>query len=315
MRIRIWALIIVALLVLAGCASARSGRQAVYTPAPRKTLRPTFTATAEKARPPATPAPAAAATAAPAPAATPVVAAPTATPVPPSPTAPPPSPTPEKASFIVSSPGATNVRSGPGTNYPRIGEVQQGQKFEITGKNQTGTWWQFDYNGRPGWISGELVSPNAAAANAPVVTNIPPPPPQPPAPTAAPRPTSPPPPPPGLFAQAGAEVRDADNTNFNLVTFWGRLGQTGGNAIGGGYRLRVSAPSGNAEAPFGDVWQSAYPGMGGAEFRYNAKIELPRTSGPFRAVVIDGSGKEVGDVIAGAVNERSHDVILTWWPR
>lgn len=309
MRLRIWILLFM-ILALAGCASAAGGRRSVSTPAPRKTLRPTFTATPEKARPTATPAPVGAA-----PAATAVVAAPTATLVPPSPTAAPPSPTPEKASFTVSSPGVTNVRSGPGTNYPRIGEVQQGQKFAITGKNPAGTWWQFDYNGRSGWISGELVSTNAAAANAPVVANIPPPPTLPPAPTAAPRPTSPPPPPPAIFAQAGAEVRDADNTNFNLVTFWGRLGQTGGNAIGGGYRLRVSAPSGNAEAPFGDIWQSAYPGMGGAEFRYNAKIELPRTAGSFRAVVVDGSGKEVSDVITGAVNERSHDVILTWWPR
>lgn len=310
MRLRI-CILMVAILALAACAGPRSGRQVVYTPAPLKTLRPTFTATPATTRRPATPAPVAAATAVPTSAA-PTAPAPAPTPVPPSPTAVPPSPTPEKASFTVSSPGTTNVRSGPGLNYPVIGEVQQGQKFEITGKNQTGTWWQFDYNGRAGWISGERVSPNAAAANVPVAA-IPAAPTQPPPPPATPRPPTQPPPPPAIFAQAGAEIRDAE-PNFNLVTFWGRLGQTGGNAIGGGYRLRVNAPSGNAEAPFGDVWQNAYPGMGG-EFRYNAKIELPRTAGSFRAVVIDGSGKEVGDVIAGVITERSHDVILTWWPR
>ncbi|MGC8782373.1 MAG: SH3 domain-containing protein, partial [Anaerolineae bacterium] len=133
MRLRIW-ILIVAALVLAACTGARGSRQVVYTPAPLKTLRPTFTATPEKTRPPATPAPVAAATAVPTSA--PAAATPAPTPVPPSPTAVPPTPTAEKASFTVSSPGTTNVRLGPGTSYPIIGEVQQGQKFEITGKNQ-----------------------------------------------------------------------------------------------------------------------------------------------------------------------------------
>jgi len=207
------------------------------------------------------------------------------------------------------------VRAGPGTNYPRIGEVRQGQTFEIIAKNQTGTWWQFDFNGQNGWISGELVSANAAARDVPVATNIPAPPTAPPAPTRPPQPTSPPPPPPALFVQAGIESRDAGNTNFDLVTFWGRLGKTGDYPISGGYRFRVSAPSGTAEVPFGDAWHNAYPGLGNAEFRYNAKIELPRTVGGYRAVVVDGSGKEVGEVISGALNERTHDVILSWWPR
>jgi hypothetical protein len=210
------------------------------------------------------------------------------------------------------------VRSGPGTAYGRIGEVQAGQKYEITGKNQTGTWWQFSLNGQTGWISGDMVSANAAAKDVQVAANIPAAPVQPtaaPAPTRAPQPTSPPAPPPSLFAQAGNESRNADDTNFNVVTFWGRLGPTGNPAIGGGYRLRVSAPSGSGEAAFVGEWLNAYPGMGGAEFRYNAKIEVPRTVGGFRAVVVDGGGKEVGDVISGSLIDRTHDVILSWWPR
>jgi hypothetical protein len=208
------------------------------------------------------------------------------------------------------------VRSGPGVNYSRIGEVKQGEKFDITGKNQTGAWWQFNYNGQAGWISGEMVSANAAAKNVQVAANIPAAPTAaPPRPTAVPPPTSPPPPPPAIFAQQGNENRDADDTNFSVVTFWGRLGQTGGNAIGGGYRFKVSAPSGGAETAFVGEWLNAYPGMGSAEFRYNAKIEVPRTAGGFRAVVVDGSGKEVSDVISGSLIDRTHDVILTWWPR
>ena len=86
--------------------------------------------------------------------------------------------------MAVSSPGATNVRSGPGTTFTKIGEVQQGQSFEITGKNQAGTWWQFSFNGRPAWISGEMVSANAAAQNVQVIAIAAP-------PTAVPQPAAP----------------------------------------------------------------------------------------------------------------------------
>ena len=66
--------------------------------------------------------------------------------------------------------------------------MQQGQSFEITGKNQAGTWWQFSFNGQPAWISGEMVSANAAAQNVQVVESIPTAPVQ---PTAAPPPGQP----------------------------------------------------------------------------------------------------------------------------
>ena len=44
----------------------------------------------------------------------------------------------------------------------------------------------------------------------------------------------------------------------------------------------------------GGVFAGGFAG-GGAEFRYNAKIELPRTAGGFTAVVVDGGGKVVSE--------------------
>ena len=326
MRFRFWMLIALALMLvaLAGCANAPGGGRggSTLTPGPIKTLRPTFTSTPAKPRPTATPGGAAQAPTGQAQAQAATVAPPPATPTPePSPTPVPPSPTPEKASMTVSSPGATNVRSGPGTTYPRIGEVQQGQSFEITGKNQVGTWWQFSFNGQPVWISGDMVSANAAAQSVQVAASIPTAPVQ---PTAAPRPvqpapapvqpTAPPPPPAAIFSQGGAEFRNADNTNFNVVTFWGRLGPTGSNAISGGYRMKISSPAGGGEVAFVNEWQNADPGLP-SQFRYNAKFEAPRTAGGYRAVVVDGSGKEVSDPITGTLLDRTHDVILSWFPR
>jgi len=329
MRFRFWMLIALALMLaaLAGCANAPGGGRggSPLTPGPIKTLRPTFTSTPAKLKPTVTPG--GAATQAPVPAgqAQPAtVAPPPASPtLEPSPTPVPPSPTPEKASMTVSSPGATNVRSGPGTTFARVGEVQQGQSFEITGKNQVGTWWQFSFNGQPAWISGDMVSANAMAQSVEVAASIPTAPVQPtaaprpvqPAPAPAPvQPTAPPPPPAAIFSQGGAEFRNADGTNFNTVTFWGRLGPTGSNAIGGGYKMKISSPSGSGDVVFGDVWQNADPGLP-SQFRYNAKFEAPRTAGGYRAVVVDGSGKEVSDPITGTLLDRTHDVILSWFPR
>ena len=47
-----------------------------------------------------------------------------------------------------------NLRSGPGTNYARVGGVQAGQSLQITGKNEAGDWFQLaDGN----WIAAFLV--------------------------------------------------------------------------------------------------------------------------------------------------------------
>ena len=145
MRYRIWAVIGVVLLAVAlsSCITPRAVRGPVTTPVPTKTLRPTFTHT------PAQPTMTSAPTAAPA-SATPE--APTDTPEPPTAVA---SPTSEVSRLTA--PAAVNVRSGPGTNYAQIGRLQVGQSFAITGKNPAGDWWQFDFNGRSGWVLGELV--------------------------------------------------------------------------------------------------------------------------------------------------------------
>ena len=51
-----------------------------------------------------------------------------------------------------------NVRQGPGTNYPIIGTASIGQQFLITGKNGAGDWWKIKYNGKDGWVFGQLVT-------------------------------------------------------------------------------------------------------------------------------------------------------------
>jgi len=114
--------------------------------------------------------------------ASPTQPAPTSTPAPTVPFTPAATATSEPPAVRVES--AANVRSGPSTAYPIIGGARVGQRLPVIG--QYGDWWQITLTGRTGWIWGALVSPNAAAQQAPQVKDLPPlPPTQTPAPAAA----------------------------------------------------------------------------------------------------------------------------------
>jgi len=213
----ILAILMCAALVAGGC--AQSGQKATPLP-PTKTPKPTFTPT-----PNVSPTPLVLATATQpqaAPAAT-VAAAPTATAAP---TAVPPTAAPTApATPKLTTSQNVNVRSGPGTNYNRLGELDAGQIFDITGKNPAGDWYQFNYNGQAGWVRNDFVTVSGDAGGVKVAENIPAPPPTarpapPPQPTAPPAPTAVPPPPAPSYPFSlvkGAERCDpnAGNTYFN----------------------------------------------------------------------------------------------------
>ena len=81
---------------------------------------------------------------------------PTPTPTPiftPTPT---PSPTPE---FVEARANTNaNARSGPSTQYGRVGQLANGQTYRVVGQNDAGTWFQLLLNGKEVWVSGELLS-------------------------------------------------------------------------------------------------------------------------------------------------------------
>jgi hypothetical protein len=86
-----------------------------------------------------------------------------------------------------------NVRGGPGTDFPVIASATAGDSFDISGKNQDGSWYQICCfaEDQPGWVSASLVTVEGDAAAIEVAANIPEPPPTPtPAPTPTPGPTS-----------------------------------------------------------------------------------------------------------------------------
>lgn len=308
MRVRTLVLLALtlALVTTAACTSSRISRGPAATPVPTKTLRPTFTPT--QVKPTLTPSPTAALP-------TPVVEVPAAVPTVAPPTPPPPTPEPTpvpapQASFTVTS-ATLNVRSGPGTNYGVIGQIRQGQTFPITGKNPAGSWWQFDYNGRPGWVSGQLVRvTNAELVQ--VATNIPAPPtarPQLPAPPRPPaQPTSPPPPaaPPTRFGITSTTV--IENTNDIVTVYCLVLNRAQTAVVSGTLRvLRDGTPVGERAFPALSSWFLQFP------VNDNCKVEItPAINGTYTAVLIEG-GQPISDPYTFTVTGIQNRTAIIGW--
>lgn len=66
-------------------------------------------------------------------------------------------PAPEFAQ--VSATQIVNLRGGPGTNFPVLGQINAGAAHKILAKNEQGNWWQIEMSdGKPGWVIGDLVT-------------------------------------------------------------------------------------------------------------------------------------------------------------
>jgi uncharacterized protein YraI len=79
---------------------------------------------------------------------------PTATPLPPAASA-----TPQSVQGTLTI--EVNVRSGPGTSYASLGQLQAGQKVQITVRDATGTWYKILYPAAPGgtgWVTTQYVT-------------------------------------------------------------------------------------------------------------------------------------------------------------
>ncbi len=307
-RMAFLAWLAIMLLFLAGCGAGASGSAATPDLLPTRTPRPTFTPTVPlptatllvpTLTPLPTPTPEVSATAALS--TTAAAALPTAT---------------TQAQAILTANDLVNVRSGPSTDFPKIGQLTQGQQGVITGKNQGGDWWQFTFNGQTGWVSAAMVSVNDAASTVQVAQNIPEPPapveqPQPvvqqaapaPQPTQAPAAPAPTAAPSYPFAAAGANAPWGPNPESNsLVSVRGRIGcnpnaQTCVAAI-----LKVTGPGGSGQATCLSGLQPWYANNNPMPvFLYNTghpdcKLEIkPFVAGVYSAVLVDSNGNPQSD--------------------
>lgn len=291
------------MIVLAGCPQTPEAPPI----APTRTPMPTFTPTPEGPVIDLAATEAALAAAATASAAQPAAnqnPAPTDTPAePPAPAEPTATPTPEAAQATVSQ--GMNVRGGPGTNYQIIGAAQAGDQFVIKGKDPTGAWWQVEYNGRDGWLFGQLVNAQNTGAVA-VAQNIPAPPP--PTATPIPQPTQPPAQPTQApAAQPTQPPAPSTNYKFNIVVVSRCERQPAGNwfegttYIGGqpanGYKVVFSyAPDAPPiTAPVISGPHQGYEGWRTGYYSHIINASNPR-AGDWYVWVVDDSGNRISEI-------------------
>jgi hypothetical protein len=69
-----------------------------------------------------------------------------------------------------------NIRSGPGTAYPIIGALQQGDKVAVTGRNKASTWLEIRTDdGTEGWVYADYTRVDTEVNSLPVARAAPPP--------------------------------------------------------------------------------------------------------------------------------------------
>ena len=106
---------------------------------------------------------------------------PTPTPLPtdtPLPTPPPTEPLPTAAASPAPKAKVTtnlNVRAGPGTNYPRLGQVTSGYTSDILGRNRDQDWILVNYSSGTGWISADYAQIEGNLNQVEIVEAAPPP--------------------------------------------------------------------------------------------------------------------------------------------
>jgi len=210
-----------------------------------------------------------------------------------------------------------NVRGGPSTAFAVLGRLSNGQSFPITGKNNDGSWWQFDYNGRTGWVAGSNVSVRGAGT-VEIAQNIPAP------PTAAPRPTARP------AAPAPAQPQPAPQPQVNskyylskpatlrsntnpLISVWCFVMNSAKNGVVGGTMRVLQGGATIKEQPFNAVDLRGDPGYE-SEYLYNdgCKVELPAADGTYSAYLIEG-GAQVSEVFNFTVSGETNRIAIIEW--
>lgn len=146
--------------------------------------------------------------------------------------------------------GDLNVRTGPGTQYERIGWLAAGTTIPIMGRTADSTWWQIPYpaaSGGVAWISAGYGTARDTGA-VPVVAA--PPLPTPAAPTAtlpAPTPTA------AVSVFQYTPTGWWGDTNYGLTRFMGDIRDTAGNPVNGVYVRAVCGTYSTISYPSGPV--------------------------------------------------------------
>ena len=237
-----------------------------------------------------------------------------ATPVPAQPVAPPAAqeqatPVPAEAApstgakAVINGP-LVNARSGPGTDFEIIGEVERGAEFDIVGVSPDGEWWQICcVAGAQAWVTSEFVDTLGMVDSVPTIGG---------APEIAAAPTQPP----AQAAPPTATTAPLPSVTFDLET-QEQFPETGlvriflyvysGNSALESYSLSITK-DGTAlpveGTSFGGQPAFTWPFQDPRQRFQNFKVEYPDTppQGVWQIQLIDSSGASVGPAATFTLN-------------
>jgi uncharacterized protein YraI len=246
-------------------------------PTPTRTPKPTFT-------------PAPAATDTPIPTNTPKVPL---TDTPSSPPTPVSTPTPIPQPQATVATKVLNVRSGPGTNYGRVKQAEEGEKLKVVGRTEASDWLKIvTGDGQEGWVAAEFVTVNTDLGPVAVAQAPPPPTPKPNPPTATPAPPTPTSPP-----QATATPRPAYRYSLGRLACTPNCGTSGAK----GTVYTDKAGSGKVNGAYVKVWADGFEGLWSDE-TYNGTWQVLFGPGP-------RGGKWYAAVYSHDKNERLSEIV------
>jgi len=183
-----------------------------------------------------------------------------------------------------------NVRTGPGTNYDVLGQLQEGEVVRLIGANLDFSWAVIQFRGVQGWVStaGTLLDVVGDRRSLPFVT---PPPTPTPGPTSTPAPTATLSTPDLLITSVSPTTLIWNgSTTVNVTVLNGGGGQSGAFTIAGGFEPGPVVSSLNVPSPGLAAGQSAVYALSvsltGATGFYNAPITVD-----FLGQVSEGSGE------------------------
>lgn len=197
-----------------------------------------------------------------------------------------------------------NLRSGPGTNFGRVGQVGRGQKLPITGRNQNSSWFQITTpDGKSAWVINDdrWTRSLGDTSVVPVAQNIPTPPPTPrPQPTSKPAPTNTPVP--SFAFQASGPISSPTSNSF--LNIFGAVQDQGGAWLAG-YQLKATRNGGDAglsEPSRPGYSDASNPGAGDNQHQ-NMKYEYSdQSAADWEVWLVDGGGTQVSNSIRFSTN-------------
>lgn len=186
-------------------------------------------------------------------------------------------PTPEPVDtrpMVFASEGAVNLRSGPGTNYDKVGAMQNGQSLEIVGRNDDSSWWQASTVNGFVWVAASVTSSENTDVSIPVVDAPPPP--------VTPTPAAPPTATPVPQPQYQYTIHNIFNqVNEGITQIRGQITDTAGNPIDS---IRVRVRSGSfctVSIPSGKP--GTYP-----HGNYDVLLDNHAKNGTWMVAIVDG---------------------------